>query len=332
MPNLTTAIIVPCYNEESTIGEVIEEFRASLPDAAIFVYDNNSADRTAEVAQAHGALVRRERAQGKGNVVRRMFADIDADVYVLVDGDSTYPASAAPSMIRLLLDENLDMVTAKREPVIEHAYRPGHRFGNRLLTGVVSALFGKGVSDMLSGYRVLSRRFVKTFPALASGFEIETELTVHALEMRMAISEVSTPYMARPEGSTSKLSTYRDGLGILRTVANLVRDERPFAFFSVLASIFLFLAIVLSIPVFIEYSISGLVPRLPTAVLCTGLALISVVLFSCGLILDTVSLGRREMKRLHYLRFPNDVGGLAGGTNELSGHLSRTDRAESVGV
>ncbi|HLO75771.1 MAG TPA: glycosyltransferase family 2 protein [Magnetospirillum sp.] len=303
MASPTIAVLVPCYNEELTIGEVIDGFRANLPGARIYVYDNNSTDRTAEVALAHGAALRRERLQGKGNVVRRMFADVDADIYVLVDGDATYDAAAAPDLVRMLVDNQYDMVTAKREAMFKEAYRPGHRFGNGLLTWMVSALFGTGVSDMLSGYRILSRRFVKTFPALSSGFEIETELTVHALQMRMAMGEMPTPYLARPEGSASKLNTYRDGLRILATITQLVRDERPLAFFSALASLTLTLAVVLAVPIFIEFGETGLVPRFPTAILCTGLSLVSVVLFSCGLMLDTVSRGRRETMRLHYLSY-----------------------------
>lgn len=307
MSNVTVAVLVPCHNEAQTIARVLKDFRWHIPSATIYVYDNNSTDNTAEIALANGAIVCQEKLQGKGNVVRRMFADIEADIYVLVDGDATYDPSAAPTMIRMLCETGLEMVTAKREAVSQTAYRPGHRLGNRLLSTAISVLFGNGISDMLSGYRVFSRRFVKSFPALSSGFEIETELSVHALEMRMAMEELTTPYTARPVGSDSKLSTYRDGLRIIRTIANLVRDERPLAFFSIIAFCCFLVSVVLSIPIFIEFAATGLVPRLPTAVLCTGLALLSVILFSCGLVLDTVSRGRREMKRLHFLGIPTPL-------------------------
>lgn len=311
IPGLRIVVLVPCYNEESTVGQVVDAFSAALPTAVAYVYDNNSTDRTAEVAAAHGAVVRHEATQGKGNVVRRMFADIEADVYVLVDGDATYHAPSAPAMIEALLCGGLDMVTGKRDMGNAEAYRPGHRFGNRLLTTLVALVFGQGASDMLSGYRVLSRRFVKTFPAHAGGFEIETELTVHALEIRMAVAELATPYHARPSGSASKLSTYRDGLRILRTIANLVRDERPLAFFSVLGFLCLAVAVVLAVPIVMEFAETGLVPRFPTAILSTGLSLVGIILFSCGLVLDTVSRGRREVKRLFYLSFPGRNGGPA---------------------
>lgn len=299
------AVLVPCYNESTTIAEVIEAFSAALPKASIYVYDNNSSDLTADIARENGAVVRGEPLQGKGNVVRRMFADIDADVYVLVDGDATYHAPSAPKMIERLITENLDMVNGVRVSDVQEAYRPGHRLGNKMLTGMVSLIFGNRVSDMLSGYRILSRRFVKSFPAQSSGFEIETELTVHALEMRMAIGEVETAYAARPEGSTSKLNTYRDGMRILRTITNLVREERPLAFFASLGCALGLAAVLLAVPLVAEFLQTGLVPRLPTAVLATGMVLFGMILASCGLILDTVSRGRRELKRLHYLSLPS---------------------------
>ncbi len=299
-----TAVLIPCYNEERCIAQVIGDFRSVLPAAAIYVYDNNSTDRTKEIAQEAGALVRTETLQGKGNVVRRMFADIEADVYILVDGDDTYDAPSAPSMIGLLLDRQLDMVNGRRISDSVNAYRRGHRFGNAALTGLISAIFGKRFTDILSGYRVLSRRFVKSFPALASGFEVETELTVHALELRMPIIEIDTPYKDRPTGSVSKLRTYRDGWRILRTIMLLVKEERPFPFFGVIALLLFLLSIALAIPIFLTFAETGLVPRFPTAILCIGLILLSSVSLAIGLILDTVTLGRKEAKRMRYISIP----------------------------
>jgi glycosyltransferase involved in cell wall biosynthesis len=298
------AILVPCYNEETAVPKVIEDFRRVLPQAKIYVYDNNSRDRTVEVAKAAGAIVRTESLQGKGNVVRRMFADVEADIYVLVDGDATYDAASAPKMIQKLLDENLDMVNGVRVTDIEKAYRPGHRFGNWLLTSMVAWIFGNRFTDMLSGYRVMSRRYVKSFPALAAGFETETELTVHALELRMPTAEISTPYKDRPPGSMSKLSTFKDGFRILWTIIVLVKEERPMHFFSLLALIFAAGAALLITPIVIHFLETGLVPRLPTAVLAMGLMILSFLSLSCGLILDTVTRGRREMKRMRYLYVP----------------------------
>ncbi len=295
------AVLIPCYNEEIAIGAVIRAMRRALPDAAIYVYDNNSTDRTVEAARAAGAQVRTERRQGKGHVIRRMFADIDADAYVLVDGDDTYDAASAPRMVQKLLGEGLDMVNGARVSEAVAAYRRGHRLGNVVLTSLVAAIFGNYVSDMLSGYRVFSRRFVKSFPALSQGFETETELTVHALELRMPIGEVRTPYKERPEGSVSKLRTYTDGLRILRTIVVLVKEERPLQFFSIIAAVFLLAALGIGVPIFLEYSASGLVPRLPTAVLATGLVILGFLSLACGLILDSVARGRRELKRLAYL-------------------------------
>ncbi|WP_051341495.1 glycosyltransferase family 2 protein [Azospirillum halopraeferens] len=298
------AVLVPCYNEEAAIGQVVRDFRAALPDATVYVYDNNSADRTAEVARAAGAVVRHEPLQGKGNVMRRMFADIEADVYVLVDGDDTYHAASAPMMVQRLWEDQLDMVNGARVTDIVAAYRPGHRFGNKVLTGIVAHIFGNRIQDMLSGYRVFSRRFVKTFPALASGFETETELTVHALELRMPIAEVKTPYKDRPAGSASKLRTFRDGFRILRTILILVKEERPLPFFASIAGLLLLVALGLVAPLIATYLQTGMVPRLPTAVLATGLALTGMLSLVCGLILDTVTHGRRELKRLRYLTIP----------------------------
>ena len=297
------AVLVPCYNEESSIAQVVREFKAALPDATVYVYDNNSKDRTVEVAKAAGAVVRSEPLQGKGNVVRRMFADIEADVYVMVDGDNTYEAAAAPKLVEKLVTEQLDMVNGQRVADWDH-YRRGHRFGNVLLTTLVTIVFGKRTNDMLSGYRVFSRRFVKSFPVLAGGFEIETELTVHALEMRMPLAEVETAYKDRDEGSVSKLSTFRDGFRILWMIGRLIKEERPFQFFGLTALVLTILALILAVPVFVTYFQTGLVPRLPTAVLTTGLGLLAFLSLTCGLILDTVTRGRREMKRLKYLEIP----------------------------
>ena len=298
------AVLIPCYNEEIAIPHVVRDFQSALPDATIYVYDNNSTDRTKEVAAEAGAVVRTEQLQGKGNVMRRMFADIEADVYVLVDGDNTYHAASAPILVRTLVENQLDMVNGKRVSDIEAAYRRGHRFGNWLLTALVATIFGRRFTDMLSGYRVFSRRFVKSFPALSAGFEIETELTVHALELRMPTAEIDTPYLDRQQGSESKLRTYRDGWRILRTIFFLVKEERPLQFFGSLAGVLVVLALGLSIPLFITYAETGLVPRLPTAVLASGLMLLAFLSLAAGLILDTVTLGRREAKRIRYLQIP----------------------------
>jgi glycosyltransferase involved in cell wall biosynthesis len=295
------AVLVPCYNEEGTIARVIADFRANLPDAEIYVYDNNSTDRTVEVARASGATVRRERRQGKGHVVRRMFGDVEADIYVLVDGDATYDAPSVHAMIGRLIDSGLDMVVGARRGEEEAAYRPGHRLGNRMLTGFVDRVFGASFADMLSGYRVFSRRFVKSFPALSGGFEIETELTVHVLNLELAVAEIETPYFARPAGSVSKLSTWRDGLRILRTIVRLYRAERPLPFFTGIGALLALIAVALAIPVFVTFVEEGLVPRLPTALLSTGLMILAFLSVACGMVLDTVTRGRREMKMLAYL-------------------------------
>ena len=298
------AVLVPCLNEEVAIQKVIADFRQQLPDALIFVYDNGSTDRTSEAARAAGAIVRREPLKGKGNVVRRMFADIEADIYVLVDGDDTYDAASAPALIQRLIEDSLDMVNGAREEKSEAAYRRGHRFGNRMLTGMVAYFFGERMSDMLSGYRIMSRRFVKSFPALSTGFETETELTVHALELRLPIAEVMTPYRERPPASSSKLRTIPDGIRIMRLIIRLIREERPLEFFSGMAVLLALVSIVLAVPVIGDYLRTGLVPRLPTALLSTGLMLISFLSLACGLILSTVTRGRMEAKRLKYLSIP----------------------------
>jgi glycosyltransferase involved in cell wall biosynthesis len=298
------AVLVPCYNEEAAVAAVVKGFHQALPAAQIYVYDNNSRDRTAEVAREAGAEVRGERRQGKGHVVRRMFADIDADVYVLVDGDATYDAPSAPRMIEKLLAEHLDMVVGVRVDQEQAAYRRGHRTGNWMLTSFLSSVFGQAFRDILSGYRVFSRRFVKSFPVLSDGFEIETELTVHALELAMPVAEVETPYYARPEGSFSKLNTWGDGFRILRTILKLYRSEKPLRFFCAIGAFLALVAIGLAIPILVVYLETGLVPRLPTAVLSTGLMIVAVLSVSSGLVLDTVTRGRREMKLLAYLAQP----------------------------
>jgi glycosyltransferase involved in cell wall biosynthesis len=301
---LRVAVLVPCYNEAAAIGTVVKQFREALPAAEIHVYDNNSKDGTAKAAAKAGAIVGFENRQGKGHVVRRMFGDIDADIYVLVDGDATYDAPSAPKMIETLLREKLDMVVGSRVDQDIAAYRPGHRFGNWILTAFVTQTFGRAFTDILSGYRVFSRRFVKSFPALSTGFEIETELTVHALELGMPVAEIETPYYARGEGSTSKLNTWRDGIRILWTIGKLFRNERPMRFFFLIALFFAVISIAIMIPVFRTFLATGLVPRLPTAILSSALMVLSFLSLMSGLILDTVSRGRREMKRLAYLSYP----------------------------
>jgi hypothetical protein len=305
------AVLVPCYNEETAIARVVADFRANVPEAAIYVYDNNSTDRTAEVARAAGATVRSERRQGKGHVVRRMFGDVDADVYVLVDGDATYDAPSARAMIARLVEGGLDMVVGARRDQEQAAYRLGHRLGNRMLTGFVAHVFGAAFADVLSGYRVFSRRFVKSFPVLSGGFEIETELTIHALNLELPVDEIATPYFARPAGSVSKLSTWRDGLRILRTIVRLYRAERPLPFFGGIGASLATVSIVLAVPIVVTFVEHGVVPRFPTAVLSTGLMILACLAVTCGLVLDTVTRGRREMKILAYLaqQAPSDLSG-----------------------
>jgi glycosyltransferase involved in cell wall biosynthesis len=295
------AVLIPCYNEEAAIGRVVTDFRAALPDARIYVYDNNSRDRTALIGAAAGAAVRSEPMQGKGNVVRRMFADIEAEVYVLADGDGTYDAGDAPRLIAHLVEHRLDMVNGLR--IGEHTRR-GHRFGNDVFNRIVGWVFGARFADMLSGYKVFSRRFVKSFPALASGFEVETELTVHALRLRMPVAELPTRYGRRADGSASKLRTVRDGIKILGSIVLFVKEERPLAFFSAISGLFCAVSLALAAPLFVTFVETGLVPRLPTAVLAVGLMVLAALGLSCGLVLDTVTRGRVEMKRLHYLGFP----------------------------
>src|SRR5687768_10556675 len=277
------AILVPCYNEEQSIAQVVADFRAALPHAAVFVYDNNSRDHTVEVAQQAGAFVRRETHQGKGHVVRRMFSDVEADIYVLVDGDATYDAPSVRRMIDCLLQDRLDMVVGARVDREHSAYRRGHRTGNRLMTRSVALVFGRAFTDILSGYRVFSRRFVKSFPVLSGGFEIETELTVHALELGLPVAEVPTPYYARVSGSASKLNTWRDGFRILRTIFKLYRAEQPLRFFGTIGAMLALISVGLAIPVVVTYFETGLVPRLPTAILSMGLMLLAFLCVAAGL-------------------------------------------------
>jgi len=303
-PSAVIAVLIPCYNEERAVARVVADFRRALPEATVYVYDNQSSDRTYEVAQAAGAIVRREPQQGKGFVVRRMFADIEADIYVLVDGDDTYDAAAAPGMISMLLEQRLDMTVGSRITGGTEAYPRGHRFGNRLFTRSVARLFGERFRDILSGYRVLSRRFVKSFPVSTGGFEIETEITVHALRLGLAVGEVETSYRSRPEGSASKLGTYRDGVHILFAILRLFREERPLTFFSIIGSVLIAAALALGYRVLAEFLATGLVPHFPSAILATGLVLSGLLSFVCGLVLDTVTRGRLESKFLAYLSVP----------------------------
>jgi glycosyltransferase involved in cell wall biosynthesis len=295
------AILIPCYNEAHSIEDVVLSFRKALPEADVYVYDNNSTDSTASIAEKAGAVVREEKNQGKGNVVRRMFGDIDADIYILIDGDGTYDASAAPILVEQLITHKLDFVNGARQATMRGSYRPGHRIGNRLLTGLVQLIFGRQFHDMLSGYKVMSRRFVKSFPAMSSGFEIETELAVHALELRLPCAEVPTLYRERSAGSNSKLRTYRDGMRVLLLIFRLIKDERPFQFFGLASVAMLITAIVIAFPVFLTYAETGLVPRLPTAVLSLGIVVLGALSFFTGLTLEMITRTRQELKRLVYL-------------------------------
>lgn len=298
------AVLIPCRNEQATIAEVVRAFGSALPGASVYVFDNNSEDGTGQAAREAGAIVRDVPSRGKGNVVRRMFADVDGEVYLLVDGDATYDAQAAPRLVDRLLADRLDMVVGTRISGQAAAYRPGHRLGNWLLTQCVASIFGRTFTDTLSGYRALSRRFVKSFPAQSPGFETETELTVHALALQMPVAEVETEYRPRPAGSVSKLDTWRDGLRILAMIVQLFKSERPLAFFSLGALACAATSIALGVPLFETYFRTGLVPRFPTATLCAALMLFGAILLACGLILDTVTRGRTEMKRLAYLSIP----------------------------
>jgi glycosyltransferase involved in cell wall biosynthesis len=328
---VNVAVLIPCYNEEAAIAKVVGDFRAVLPDAAIYVYDNNSKDRTMACARAAGAVVRSEIRQGKGNVVRRMFADIEADIYVLVDGDDTYDAGASPRMIAGMISDGADLLTARRIHTDAAAYRPGHLIGNRMLTGLTALLFNVHLSDMLSGYRIFSRRFVKSFPFTAEGFAIETELTIHAVRLMMPMSEMDTRYKERPVGSVSKLNTWRDGFRILGTIGYLVREERPLLFFATISALLAAVAILIGSPVVSEYFRTGLVPRLPTAVLATGLMVIAFLSLTCGLILDTVTRGRWEAKRMAYLAIPGPLHKASGGTTTAPGDANTWPQTERRG-
>ncbi|MBW0145251.1 glycosyltransferase [Sphingomicrobium clamense] len=301
---MKVAVLLPCFNEEAAIAQTIAGFREHLPDATVYVFDNNSKDRTVEIAREHGAVTRSVPLQGKGNVVRRMFADIDADVYVMADGDLTYDPSAAPEMVRRLWDEQLDMVVGTRHHEEDEAYRGGHVLGNKAFTGLLAWLFGRSFSDIFSGYRAFSRRYAKSFPALSAGFETETEMSVHALELRMPVGEVATKYGARPDGSESKLNTFRDGWRILKTIGTLFRVEEPRAFYGTLAAAIQLTAIGLAIPLFITFFQTGLVPRLPTAVLVTGMTIVALLTFFAGLTLAAIKRARTETRRLAYLAQP----------------------------
>ncbi len=302
--NIEIAILIPCYNEESTIGIVVESFKNYIPESSVYVYDNLSSDKTIEVATKSGAIVRSERVRGKGNVMRRMFADIDADIYIMVDGDNTYDASIVRSMVNMLISDNLDMVVATRNAIIpSDAYRSGHIIGNWALTKAVSSIFNHGFTDMLSGYRAMSRRFVKSFPVSSNGFEIETEMTIHALQLSVPFDEIESKYDSRPEGSESKLSTWADGFRILITILTLFKEQKPFQFYGIFFLLFSFTSIILSIPIFSTWIDTGLVPRFPTAILSTGIMILAFVTLSAGVILDSVSRARLDEKRLRYLAF-----------------------------
>ena len=298
------AVLLPCYQEEATIAETVTAFARARPDAVIYVYDNNSTDRTAERALAAGAIVRRETRQGKGNVIRRMFADIEADVYVMSDGDATYDASRVGELIRLVVEEKFDMVVAARVPLEAGAMRTGHAFGNALFNRIADWLFGSEFTDIFSGYRAFSRRFVKSMPIVTDGFEIETELTVHAIDLRVPVAEIALPFGARPAGSASKLRTTRDGLRILWVLFLLAKEVRPFSFFAFWGALAAIVSLILAYPLLVTFVQTGLVPRLPTAVLATGIALLGFLSLGCGIVLDSVSRGRHETKRLRYLEIP----------------------------
>jgi glycosyltransferase involved in cell wall biosynthesis len=304
LEDFAIAILIPCYNEEKTIGDVVSRFRATLPAASVYVYDNNSSDLTALKARASGAIVIREPRQGKGNVVRRMFADIEADIYLMIDGDGTYAPEDAPQLINTLLTGHCDMVVGTRRGVTDDAGRTGHAFGNRLFNGLYKRLFGRDFTDIFSGYRAFTRRFVKSFPAVSGGFEIETEMSVHASQLKLPVSEIALDYGRRPEGSSSKLSTYKDGAKILWMFAMLAKETQPMRFFGMIAALFAGAALVLMTPILVEYAATGLVPRMPTWVLSLGLLMFSAMMLVSGLILDSVSRGRAEQKRIFYLSIP----------------------------
>ncbi len=301
MANSQTAVLIPCYNESTTLSQVIHDFKRALPDAVIYVYDNGSTDNSAAIAKASGAIVRHVSIRGKGQVVRRMFADIDADIYVMVDGDATYDAASVNKAIDLLLRNSLDMVVCTRNPIGDKSFRPGHALGNKWFTQTVNFLFGHQFNDIFSGYRVFSHRFVKSFPAISQGFEIETEITIHALQLGLPAAEIETPYQERPAGSSSKLNTFKDGLRILRTIFLLFLYVRPMAFFGILFIVLMFASLILGTPVIVHFIQTGLVPRMPTALLAASLGVLASLSLACGIILDSVSRSRLETKRCWYL-------------------------------
>lgn len=302
--DLTIAVLLPCYNEELTIGDVVARFRSTLPTAAVYVYDNNSRDRTASKAREAGATVVREPRQGKGNVVRRMFADVEADIYLMADGDGTYAPEDAPLLIETLLSERADMVVGTRRGVTDDAGRTGHAFGNRIFNSLYKRLFGRDFTDIFSGYRVFTRRFVKSFPAVSGGFEIETEMSVHASQLKLPVSEIALDYGRRPDGSESKLSTFRDGARILKMFARLMKETQPLRFFGAFAVFCLAIGLLLMAPVLIEYLETGQVRRLPTWILALAFVLLSILMGVAGVILDSVARGRAEQKRIFYLSIP----------------------------
>jgi hypothetical protein len=301
LDSLRIVAIVPCHNEESAIEQVVTDLKVAIPHMAVFVYDNASTDNTAGVAEAAGAAVRFEPLRGKGNVIRRAMADLDADVFLMIDGDDTYDASAAPEMIRLLLDGPYDQVTGVRTASQRGAYRAGHLLGNRMFNKVVSVIFGRPVTDMLSGYRVFSRRFVKSFPAVSRAFEIETELTVHAINTRVPQAEVAVRFKDRAEGSASKLRTYQDGFKILRMISRLLHHERPLALYSTIAGLIVATAVGISIPVIGEYIETGLVGRFPTAILSASLVVVAFIVLVVGILLDGLRKVRQETTRIAYM-------------------------------
>ncbi|MBL8585012.1 MAG: glycosyltransferase [Rhizobiaceae bacterium] len=302
--DLSIAVLLPCYNEEPTVADVVRRFRAVLPAATVYVYDNNSRDQTAQRAREAGAVVVREPRQGKGNVVRRMFADIEADIYLMADGDGTYAPEDAPQLIDTLLAERADMVVGTRRGVTDDAGRAGHALGNRLFNSLYKRLFGRDFTDIFSGYRVFTRRFVKSFPAVSGGFEIETEMSVHASQLKLPVSEVVLDYGRRPEGSTSKLSTFSDGARILKMFARLMKETQPVRFFGAFSILFMIVGLLLAAPVLIEYLETGIVRRMPTWILALAFALLSILMAVAGVILDSVARGRAEQKRIFYLSIP----------------------------
>lgn len=301
MNTTRTAVLIPCYNESATLAKVIHDFKQALPQAEIYVYDNGSTDNSVEIARTSGVFVKHVALRGKGQVVRRLFADIEADVYVMVDGDATYDAASAQKAITLLQNNSLDMVVCTRKAQDEKSFRPGHAFGNKLFTYTVNLLFGRHFTDIFSGYRIFSRRFIKSFPAISQGFEIEAEMTIHALQLSLPCAEIETAYQERPPGSVSKLHTFKDGLRILRTILLLFLYVRPMAFFGILFILFSLLSLILGLPITLTFIQTGLVPRFPTAILAASLGLLGSLCLACGIILDSVSRSRLETKRCWYL-------------------------------